>query len=214
MSSEESVAQRIISSGSLGVKKTDLRKEFAESQIDTILENMVTDGDIFIDKKGAAYYCWHKDHYFQSLLNSDPKFRLTYEAIKSLEQSFNRTSDGLAKTIESLANTISNLSKSTIEKNEPVVSEKIQSDQLLTIQFEQFKNEFDIAISNYSNSIGWVELAKIRNELCSMYNISNEEFYHLVEQLTNKYQEKYELSTGGYEGVTIRGLLHGFVRCI
>lgn len=214
MSSEESVAQRIISSGSLGVKKTDLRKEFAELQIDTILENMVTDGDIFIDKKGAAYYCWHKDHYFQSLLNSDPKFRLTYEAIKSVEQSVNRTSDGLAKTIESLANTISNLSKSTIEKNEPVVSEKIQSDQLLTIQFEQFKNEFDIAIANYSNSIGWVELAKIRNELCSMYNISNEEFYHLVEQLTNKYQEKYELSTGGYEGVTIRGLLHGFVRCI
>ena len=214
MSSEESVAQRIISSGSLGVKKTDLRKEFAESQIDTILENMVTDGDIFIDKKGAAYYCWHKDHYFQSLLNSDPKFRLTYEAIKSVEQSVNRTSDGLAKTIESLANTISNLSKSTIEKNEPVVSEKIQNDQLLTIQFDQFKNEFDIAIANYSNSIGWVELAKIRNELCSMYNISNEEFYHLVEQLTNKYQEKYELSTGGYEGVTIRGLLHGFVRCI
>ena len=120
MSAEEQIAQRIISSGSLGVKKTDLRKEFAEAEIDTILENMVTHGNVFIDKKGAAYYCWYKDHYFQSLLNSDPKFRLTYEAIKSLEQSFNRTSDGLAKTIESLATSIPNLSKLRIEENEPV----------------------------------------------------------------------------------------------
>jgi hypothetical protein len=214
MSAEEKVSQRIISSGSLGIKKTDLRKEFAEADIDAILENMVTNGDVFIDKKGAAYHCWHKDHYFQNLLNSDPRFKLTYEAIKSLEQSINRTSDGLAKTIESLANNISNLAKLKIERNEPVVSEKVQNDQLITIQFEQFKNEFDIAIANYSNSIGWVELAKIRNELCDMYNISSEEFYRLVEQLTNKYQDKYEFSTGGYEGITLRGLLHGFVRCI
>src|SRR2546426_4443711 len=180
MSAEEKVAQRIISSGSLGVKKNDLRKEFAEAEVDTILEDMVTHGDVFIEKKGAAYYCWHKDHYFQSLLNSDPKFRITYEAIKSLEQTVNKTSDGLAKTIESLANNIPNLSKLTIEKNEPIVSEKVRSDQLS----DQFKNEFDIAIANYSNSIGWVELAKIRNELCDMYNISNEEFYRLVGQLT------------------------------
>ena len=67
-------------------------------------------------KKGT-YYCWYKDYYFQSLLNSDPKFRLTYEAIKTLEQSVNKTSDGLAKTVETLVDNISNLSKSTIEKN-------------------------------------------------------------------------------------------------
>jgi hypothetical protein len=28
------------------------------------------------------------------------------------------------------------------------------------------------------------------------------------------HQDKYELSTGGQEGVMVRGLLHGFVRCI
>ena len=84
----------------------------------------------------------------------------------------------------------------------------------LTIQLDQFKNEFDIAVANYSSSIGWVELAKIRNELYTKYNLSNEEFYSLVEQLTNKYQDKYELSTGGTEGLTVRGLLHGLVRCI
>ena len=117
MSAEEKLIQRIISAGSIGVKKTELRKEFAETETDTILEHMVTNGDVFIDKKGATYYCWYKDHYFQSLLNSDPKFRLTYEAIKTLEQSVNKTSDGLAKTVEMLVDNISNLSKSTIEKN-------------------------------------------------------------------------------------------------
>jgi hypothetical protein len=213
MSAEEKLIQRIISAGSIGVKKTELRKEFAETETDTILEHMVTNGDVFIDKKGAAYYCWYKDHYFQSLLNSDPKFRLTYEAIKTLEQSVNKTSDGLAKTVEMLVDNISNLSKSTIEKNGHSSSQIILSGPL-TIQLDQFKNEFDIAVSNYSSSIGWVELAKIRNELYTKYNLSNEEFYSLVEQLTNKYQDKYELSTGGTEGLTVRGLLHGLVRCI
>lgn len=213
MSAEEKLIQRIISAGSIGVKKTDLRKEFAEAETDTILERMATHGDIFIDKKGAAYYCWYKDHYFQSLLNSDPKFRLTYEAIKSLEQTVNKTSDGLAKTIETLVDSISNLSKSIIEKNEQGSSQILLSGPL-TIQLDQFKNEFDIAIANHSSTIGWVELAKIRNELSTKYNLSNEEFYRLVEELTNKYQDKYELSTGGYEGLTVRGLLHGFVRCI
>jgi hypothetical protein len=213
MSAEEKLIQKIISAGSIGVKKTELRKEFAETETDTILEHMVTNGDVFIDKKGAAYYCWYKDHYFQSLLNSDPKFRLTYEAIKTLEQSVNKTSDGLAKTVEMLVDNISNLSKSTIEKNGHSSSQIILSGPL-TIQLDQFKNEFDIAVSNYSSSIGWVELAKIRNELYTKYNLSNEEFYSLVEQLTNKYQDKYELSTGGTEGLTVRGLLHGLVRCI
>ena len=213
MSVEEKLIQKINSAGSLGVKKTELRKEFAEAETDTILEDMVTHGDVFIDKKGAAYYCWSKDHYFQSLLNSDPKFRLTYEAIKSLEQSVNKTSDGLAKTIEMLVDNISNLSKSTIEKNGHSSSQIVLSGPL-TMQLEQFKNEFDLAVANYSSSIGWVELAKIRNELYAKYNLSNEEFYCLVEQLANKYQDKYELSTGGNEGLMVRGLIHGLVRCI
>jgi hypothetical protein len=213
MSVEQKLIQRIISAGSLGVKKTELRKEFAETETDTILEDMVTHGDVFIDKKGAAYYCWSKDYYFQSLLNSDPKFRLTYEAIKSLEQSVNKTSDGLAKTVGMLVDNISNLSKSTIEKNGHSSSQIVLSGPL-TMQLEQFKNEFDLAVANYSSSIGWVELVKIRNELYTKYNLSNEEFYNLVEELTNKYQDKYELSTGGNEGLMVRGLLHGLVRCI
>src|ERR687883_1457482 len=112
MSAEEKLTRRIYISGSAGVKKTDLRKEFPEEDIDVILEKAVTDGDIYIDKKGAAYYCWHREYFLQSLLNSDAKFRLIYQAIKSLEQSVNKTSDALAKSLESsTSNIISSLSQ-------------------------------------------------------------------------------------------------------
>src|SRR5919202_3961839 len=119
MSAEEKLTKRIILSGSLGIKKGDLRKEFDDEDIDRTLQDLVTRGDIYIDKKGAAYYCWHRDYYLQSLLNSDAKFRLIYQAIKSLEQSVNKASDALAKTIESstcnIISNISQLNKETIE---------------------------------------------------------------------------------------------------
>ncbi|HYY50980.1 MAG TPA: hypothetical protein VE643_08915 [Nitrososphaeraceae archaeon] len=214
MSAEEKLTQRIYLSGSAGVKKSDLRKEFPEEDIDVILEKAVTDGDIYIDKKGAAYYCWHREYFLQSLLNSDAKFRIMHDAIKSLERSINKTSDGLAKSLESSTNNIilglSKLDKKNIGTN--MVDQDLSAG--LTTQLEQFKTDFDNSVSNYANSIGWVEFAKIRNELCTKYEISHEEFYRLVEQLINKYDKKYELSTGGYEGITIRGLIHGFVRCI
>jgi hypothetical protein len=214
MSAEEKLTQRIFLSGSAGVKKTDLRKEFAEGDIDTILEKAVTIGEIYIDKKGAAYYCWHREYYLQSLLNSDPKFRIIHDAIKSLERSVNKTSDALAKSLESSTNNIIlGLSKLDKENTGTSIDDKGLSADFTT-QLEQFKTDFDNAVSNYANSIGWVEFGKIRNELCTKYDISHEEFYHLVEQLINKYNKKYELSTGGYEGITIRGLIHGFVRCI
>ena len=214
MSAEEKLTQRIFLSGSTGVKKIDLRKEFAEQNIDTILEKAVTQGDIYIDKKGAAYYCWHKEYYLQSLLNSETKFRIIYDAIKSLEQSINKTSDALAKSLESSTNDII-LSLSKLEKENKgssVVDKGLSADFITHL--EQFKTDFDNSVSNYANSIGWVELGKIRNELCTKHDISHEDFYRLVEQLVNKYDNKYELSTGGYEGITIRGLVHGFVRCI
>jgi hypothetical protein len=214
MSVEEKLTKRIILSGSLGIKKSDLRKEFDGEDIDITLQDLATRGDIYIDKKGAAYYCWHRDYYLQSLLNSDAKFRLIYQAIKSLEQSVNKTSDALAKTLESsTSNIISSLSQLNQENN-GTCSFEIGSSADFAARLEEFKTDFDSSVSNYANSIGWVEFAKVRNELCAKYNISHEEFYHQAEKLINKYDKKYELSTGGYEGITIRGLLHGFVRCV
>jgi hypothetical protein len=136
-----------------------------------------------------------------------------YEAVKHLELSVNRTSDGLAKTLETLDNNFKNSEKLTATKDLDSISQaRINNEPAM--QLDTFKNEFDLAIGNHSSSIGWVELSKVRNEFCKKHNISNEVFYSFVEQLTNLYHDKYELSTGGYEGLTVRGLLHGFVRCI
>ena len=197
MSPEHVIVERISSMGTTGIKKIDLRKEFKDMEIDVLIERLVTSGDISVDKKGTAYYCWHKD----------------YEAVKHLELSVNRTSDGLAKTLETLDNNFKNSEKLTATKNLDSISQAHINNES-TMQLDTFKNEFDLAIGNHSSSIGWVELSKVRNEFCKKHNISNELFYSFVEQLTNLYHDKYELSTGGYEGLTVRGLLHGFVRCI
>jgi hypothetical protein len=82
------------------------------------------------------------------------------------------------------------------------------------VGLDLFKDNFDNSIANFSSSIGWVELGKIRNDLCKKHDLDNDEFYNMVAQLVAKYPDKYELSSGGYEGLTVRGLLHGFVRCI
>jgi hypothetical protein len=224
MTAEEKLVNRIISAGSAGIKKTDLRKEFGD--IDTELEKIISNGDILVDKRANAYYCFHKSHYIQSLLNSDPRFKLTYDMLKSLDESVSSSNKELAHTIETLAINISNLARFVLEtKNDqqsslqqqmlardvPIAAAAVQS---RTMSVHDFKEEFDTALANSGSSIGWIELAKIRNELCDRYNISADEFYRLVSELTSMNQDKYELSTGGGEGVMVRGLLHGFVRCI
>lgn len=219
MSAEEKVVNRILSAGSAGIKKTDLRKELGD--IDSILEGAVSKGDIFVDKRATAYYCWHKSHYIQSLLNSDPRFKLTFDMLKSLESSINISNKEISRTVEMLANNISNLAKllieiksgqslqdvTSFEAAQPKMARRIMS-------VYEFKKEFDIALAKSASSIGWVELATIRNVLCNMCSLSTDEFYRLVEEMIAQNQDHYELSTGGGEGVMVRGLLHGFVRCI
>ena len=217
MLAEEKLMQRIYSAGQAGVKKADLRKEYPQPEIDTILERLTNDGQIFIDKKGAAYYCWLKESYLQYLLNSDPRFRLTHEAICSLEQSIHKNTDRLAITLDSI-------SAQTLQSSDQTLNDRHSSEtaprkatidsQSTNVGLDLFKNTFDESIANFSSSIGWVELGKIRNDLCKKHEIDYEEFYDLVAQLMAKYPDKYELSSGGYEGLTVRGLLHGFVRCI
>jgi hypothetical protein len=208
---EHKVVKMIISAGSAGVKRTDLRRELG-ADIDTVLEKAVNRGEVFVDKKASAYYCFHRDHYVQSLLNSDPRFRLTYDMLKSIEES-----------VSTIAKNVSHLARVMLEmKNEQQSS--LYQQQLAnsaasaaprrTMNVYDFKNEFDVALANSTSSVGWVELAKLRNELCDKCGLSSDEFYRLVEELMNQNQDKYELSSGGSEGVMVRGLLHGFVRCI
>jgi len=222
MTVEEKLVKRILSAGSVGIKKTDLRKELGD--IDGVLEEVISNGEVFVDKRAGAYYCFHKTHYIQSLLNSDPRFKLTCDMIQSLQKSVSESNKELARTVETLANNISNLARFVLEiKNDQQSSlhqqmiatdMPIPSAPRMTMSVHDFKEEFDVALTNLGSSIGWVELAKLRNELCDRCNITSDEFYRLVGELTSMHQDRYELSTGGGEGVMVRGLLHGFVRCI
>lgn len=211
MTAEEILEKRILSAGSAGAKKADLRKEFGE--IDAALEGLVSKGQVFVDKRASAYYCFHKDHYIQSLLNTDPRFRLTYDMIKSLEETVGASNREVSRAVEALAGNISNLARLLTERAEnrgvPASAAPARS-----ISVGDFKKEFDGALANSSSSIGWVELAKVRSEVCARCGITGDDFYRLVGELTSQYQDKYELSTGGGEGIMVRGLLHGFVRCI
>jgi hypothetical protein len=206
MTAEDKIVKRILAAGSAGVKKTDLRKELGD--IDAILEKVISSGDVFVEKRASAYYCWHKDYYVQSLLNSDPRFRLTYDMLRSLEES-----------VTTLAGNVSNLARLMMEIKGEQSLQSLKPTEVITIprrtmSVNDFKNVFDAALANSASSIGWVELAKLRNEVCDRCGLSADEFYRLVEELTSQNEGKYELSTGGGEGVMVRGLLHGFVRCI
>jgi hypothetical protein len=218
MLAEEELIQRICSAGQAGIRKTDLRKEFPQPEIDTMLEKLTNDGQLFIDKKGAAYYCWLKEGYLQYLLNSDPRFRLTHEAIYSLETSIHKNADRLAITLDAISARSSPSSDLRVindqQSSEAALRKPTIDSQMTSVGLDLFKNNFDNSIANFSSSIGWVELGKVRNDLCKKHDLSNEEFYDLVAQLIARYPDKYELSSGGYEGLTVRGLLHGFVRCI
>lgn len=216
MLAEEQLIQKIYSAGQAGVKKADLRKEYPQPEIDNILERLTTDGQIFIDKKGAAYYCWLKEGYLQYLLNSDPRFRLTHEAICSLEKSINKNTDRLAITLDSISAHALQSNDLTLvnDQHSSETAQRKATTRVTNVGLDLFKDNFDESMSNFSSSIGWVELGKIRNDLCKKHEMTYEEFYDLVSQLITKHPDKYELSSGGYEGLTVRGLLHGFVRCI
>lgn len=217
MLAEEQVIERIYSAGQVGIKKNDLRKEFAQPEIDTLLQKLTSDGQIFIDKKGTAYYCWVKESYLEYVLNSDPRFRLTQEAIHSLEQSIHKNTDRLAVALDAIGARTSSQSSDQRAKDETFSSEGTRSaiieSNICQIGLPLFKDKFDESLANFSTSIGWVELGKIRNDLRKKHELTDN-FYDLVGQLIEKYPDKYELSSGGYEGLTVRGLLHGFVRSI
>ncbi|MGI0004019.1 MAG: hypothetical protein ACREAX_01850 [Candidatus Nitrosotenuis sp.] len=74
-----------------------------------------------------------------------------------------------------------------------------------------FQSSFDTCISEHSSSLGWVPFSSIREKLCGLLDISSEKFYSLASSLVESNQ-KYEVSTGGQEGIHVRGMLHGYVR--
>ena len=199
MSSEELVLEKILSTGFNGIKKSDLKKEFTSFDLDQTLENLVNNGKVCIDKKGAAYYCWTAEVYVKYLNSVDPKFRILLERIKIIERKLDTQSNSVKDALNGLI--------------EVLKSENSELPKAL-VNLDNFKIEFDTVLSRSTSSIGWIELGNVRSELSQKFDLDKNGFYELVEQLVNSYQNEYELSTGGSEGLILRGLLHGYVRGI
>jgi hypothetical protein len=219
----EKIVASISATGTEGIKKTELRREFQEvAELDLILQELVRTQEIFIEKKGNSIYCWHKNYYLQKLLNTDQKFSFLYSSMNSLADSLITRFASIGERLDEVSREVSELTKeirvlTSFEqrddggKNELIPQEQINATK---INYDNFKEQLDHAIAGASSSIGWVELCNLRKNLCSKMNISREQFYESLEEVVSSNYDKYELSTGGEEGIQLRGLLHGFVRCI
>ncbi len=218
----EKIVATIEAKGIEGIKKTDLRREFQEvEELDSILQELVRTHEIFIEKKGNSFYCWHKNHYLQKLLNTDQKFSLLYTLMNSVQNSVNTRFESLNVSLNTVTKQVRNITEEIkilassgqrdIGPNTPISQEQ---DKPIEINYDKFQEQLDQALASASTSIGWIELCNLRKDLCSRMNISREQFYHSFEEVVSNNYDKYELSTGGEEGIQLRGMVHGFVRCI
>lgn len=218
----EKIVASITATGMEGIKKTELRREIQEAaELDLILQELVRTQEIFIEKKGNSIYCWHKNYYLQKLLNTDQKFSLIYSSMSSLQDSLITRLDSIGERLGEVSKEVSEITKeirvlTSFEQRDAGTNELVPKEQInaTKINYDNFKEQLDHAIASASSSIGWVELCNLRKNLCSKMNISREQFYHSLEEVVSSNYDKYELSTGGEEGIQLRGLVHGFVRCI
>jgi hypothetical protein len=73
---------------------------------------------------------------------------------------------------------------------------------------------FNSSLNESSTSIGWVPFTKIREKVCETHNLSKDKFYQMASNLIENHKERYEISSGGQEGIVMHGLVHGYVRNI
>ncbi|MFN3655149.1 MAG: hypothetical protein ACK4TO_07475 [Candidatus Nitrosotenuis sp.] len=102
----------------------------------------------------------------------------------------------LSKLVQNLENTVNQIRSDCTKSPSPTLD---------------FQTNFDMCLSELSTSLGWVPFSSIRQKLCASLNITSEQFYSLASSLVESNQ-KYEVSTGGQEGIQVRGMLHGYVR--
>jgi hypothetical protein len=218
MSNKDVIFDLINSFGSVGIKKTDLKKKCDIDNFDALLNELTQENRILISKKGTFLYCWSKEFYFDYLINSDLKFKYLYESISNIQNKINDYSDSIFKYLENLDCQVVELKNSfnkIIEKiNDPDLESQRSRELFNNVSLDEFRESFDNVLLGKSSSIGWVELSSIKNEICTTYDLSDNEFYNYVSTIVESSPEKYELSSGGYEGVVLRGIVHGFVRRI
>lgn len=220
----ERIVTSIETKGIEGIKKVTLRREFQEVELDSILEQLVRSQEIFVEKKGTSLHYWHKSHYLQKLMNTDQRFSLIYSSIGSLENSLITKVDYASSKIDDLVENINVLASeiralSQIQVGDTNRQDRSQHEEQKVVEarkidYDALKEQLDYAIAHSSNSIGWVELSELRKQLCETFDISQDQFYQSIERIISDNHSRYELSTGGEEGIQVRGLLHGFVRSI
>jgi len=206
--SNSEIINRISLGGTDGVKKVELRKEFQNTPIDDIIESLLKTGEIVMDKKGTAHYLWQADNYLEYLLTTDTKFKLLYNGIAEMKILLENSN------IQSAATADSSKAQNHVNDTGDSLNHVLESDLVNSLDKGKFRQEFDLALRRHSNSSGWVPLSTIKEDMKKKYDLKHDEFYAQVEEMTNEEYDAYELATGGVEGITVRGLLHGFVRCI
>lgn len=192
LSMSDEILARIESSGTGGVKKADLKKAFGK-ETDGVIEKLREQETIFVDKKGVAYFVWTKDNYVSHLTENDPKFKIIMNMVLGLSRTVGRLKEQTYNLLEDVEQT--------------ALRNTVRDD----VGFESMFNKW---LNRDCTSIGWAPFSKIRENMCEKHNLSKEKFYALANDLIERHPEKYELSSGGGEGIMIRGIIHGFVRNI
>ncbi len=186
----EEILQRISSTGIDGIKKVELKKVFGKECDDT-LEKLRQEEKIFIEKKGVAYFVWTRENYILHLTENDPKFKLMLSMVIGVSHS-------VARLKEHTQNLREDMERISLQEN--------------SSQNIDFENIFDRCLRETGTSIGWTPFSKVREKVCETHSLSKERFYSLASDLVERHRERYEVSSGGREGIVIRGMVHGFVR--
>src|SRR5690349_21475805 len=71
----EEILERISSAGINGIKKAELKKTLGK-KCDDILKNLIDSEQIFVEKKGAAYFILTRNNYISYLSKNDPKCKI------------------------------------------------------------------------------------------------------------------------------------------
>lgn len=185
----EEILHKVESTGVVGIKKAELKKAFGK-ECDEVLEKLAKEEKVFIEKKGVAYFVWTKENYILHLTENDPKFKLILNMLVGVSHSVARLKDqthNLRKEMEQIS----------LQENS---------------QNSDFEGIFDKCLREQGTSIGWTPFSKIREKVCQSSDLSKEKFYLLASDLVERHHDKYEVSSGGQEGILIRGMVHGFVR--
>ena len=79
---------------------------------------------------------------------------------------------------------------------------------------DDFEGVFNSSLNESSTLMGWVTFDKMSVKVCGKQNLSKEKYYKMETNLIENHHDRYEVSSGGQEGIVMRGLVHGYVRNI